>query len=176
MDRIEIQTNLASYTNELRLSYEVINRSDEPVYLLDQILDLNENGLKKILNHKVIVTRESGSKDIHFILGHFPHPTASVSNAIIPAARILDKRGSLKGEVHLPLPLAKWHPDIGYETLYVEPVQAMLKVGLLGIDIKLKEEQSADGLSLFIPTFTDVFAHQKFVNTKLFQLDECTSA
>lgn len=112
----------------LRAEYEVENRGDQTIHLLDQMIIPETKGVV-VAPDKAIVRRGPDDETISIVVAHTrPRPGQAIAFEAVPVSRPVEPGETASGVKRIPLPLAAWHPYMTVEPLVKTPAKAVLDV------------------------------------------------
>jgi len=118
----------AAKGDELVLAYTVKNVGKDPVYLVDQLVNMDRRGLV-VIGDRVVVQQGTDPDTVRFVAGHVgPGPGQAVAWEAAPPARLLAPDATLEGTKRIPLPLKAWHPYMTMPALAKVPTRAEFQV------------------------------------------------
>jgi hypothetical protein len=153
---VRVTWKLASEASQLRVDYQVENRSGTRIFVLDSLVTSSAAGMI-VLKDRVIVRRGPDDATASFLLGFMqPPPGEAVEFQPAPIARELPSGATVSGTKVVPLPLTAWHPYIHYMQPLARASRAVLEVSWLPADPPQgvpgwQELPAADGGKVRVP-------------------------
>jgi hypothetical protein len=162
---LQLTWKLSRSAKALDIEYRVLNQTDKPIHVLDQIVTTTAKGLV-VEPDRVIVRFDPDANTLVLRAGYLAPMEAvrkgagvGVEDETMPVARALAPNAAITGTKHVPLPLAPWHPDLGSSASQVmapipaSPANVVFEVSYLPDDqIAWQERPAADGQKLHMPS------------------------
>jgi hypothetical protein len=146
---LEWKMQLTEGGTRLQVEYSALNRSQERLFLCDQLVVQESDG-SRLLEQASIVVNGQNPGEVVFVRGRLGDdpPSAYTYN---PGARAFDPGQRLTGQIELELPLKAWH-NFGYvDPLKGTPKTARLEVSIVSGESTWEQVKLKNGQTLIRP-------------------------